>query len=43
MPERRIQPRIKVNWPILINTGNRSIEGTAKNVPDGKTVEIDHV
>jgi hypothetical protein len=32
MNERRNQARIKVNWPIQIRTGNRSIEGIAKNV-----------
>jgi hypothetical protein len=32
MDEKRREPRIKVNWPIEAIAGNRSIDGTAKNI-----------
>ena len=32
MDEKRREPRIKVNWPIEIFLGDRTIEGIAKNI-----------
>ena len=32
MDEKRKEPRIKVNWPIEVFSGDRTIEGIAKNI-----------
>ncbi|MFC1820169.1 PilZ domain-containing protein [Thermodesulfobacteriota bacterium] len=32
MDEKRKDPRIKVDWPVVAILGNRSIEGVAKNI-----------